>query len=367
MKVCVLLFAIVLIATSACKKEKQEDIISTPHNYSSSIYRSGIPSPMGGCLDSNENLLTFHLPLLANTTYPYPVSIPAEILLFNNNVDSLIINFGTRAFSSGHFGSDTINSIPGWTPRSNKVSLAYNKRGWLFMAHNRTNEISLISGNMTVSYKTIYGLTAMTSYGNDLYAMSTNIYDGNGLIIQDPIIHRIDSFGILEDYYDFPANIIFNHNCGTQGGSQAMYPIDVLVDMKFGNDSSLYIACGYDNVIYKLDKNKNLSRFIENIFCPVSIDFDNKGQMFIVSAPKYEQDSSSQFFISKPVEVYLLSTDGSLSVIYSGNKIGQGGCLTDDIIPGQFMVSDANFNINVTSTGSIFLENPLEKNIILIQ
>ena len=146
-----------------------------------------------------------------------------------------------------------------------------------------------------------------------------------------------------------------------------MYPIDVLVDMKFGNDSSLYIACGYDNVIYKLDKNKNLSRFIENIFCPVSIDFDNKGQMFIVSAPKYEQDSSSQFFISKPVEVYLLSTDGSLSVIYSGNKIGQGGCLTDDIIPGQFMVSDANFNINVTSTGSIFLENPLEKNIILIQ
>lgn len=356
----------------SCKKENKitNNTPSSPHVYSSSTYVNNLSAVMGGCLDSNGYLVSFTLPLMQSSSFGSNALISGKII--KNKApfsDSTLIDFQNTPFSFGSLYSNTINNINGWTPRWARVSLAYTKKGALFMASNNNNgnRLCQISNGNSYQYHVIDGLTAITSLNNDIYAISTPIYNQSlNNILTQATIYKVDSIGNLSTYYTFPSNIIFNSNCGYGSGVQKNYPLDVLIDIKARKDSSIFIVSGYDNIIYKLDKNKNLSVYCQNIFCPVSIDFDQNNQMYVVSAPKYSTDVNQNSIMTKPIQVYKI-TNNNQNIIYESGLSNYTGCLYNKLGTDQSMISDANIKLIVKSEYNIFLENPYEGKILLLQ
>jgi hypothetical protein len=359
----------------SCKKDKktsQPSEQAVPHVYSSSTYLSNLPPMFGGCIDKYGYLTTFHIPLLQSSAFGANALISARILkLKAQGNDSIIVNFTNAWFNSNMFFNTTVNNINGWLPGAIRASLAYTKNTELFVAYNKSynNTIYHVTNGQCSPYIYINALTAMCSFGNSLYAMSTPMYNSGNSLTQQASIYQIDSTGALSTYFTFPPNITFKNNCGTTSSGSFFLPIDILIDIKMGTDSSLYVAAGYDNVIYKIDKNKILTKHIETIFCPISIDIDDKQRLFVASAPGFTTTTNqSNYSMYKPMQVHEVVNSTNNRLIYEGalSNWSGNGCLINTL-DDKWVAGDCNANISINKKGQIFLEDPLERKIFLIE
>jgi hypothetical protein len=226
----------------------------------------------------------------------------------------------------------------------------------------------VIQNNTLIDLEFINALTAITSNRKKgIFAIRAPVYTGSYpyVLSTAPVVYEIDSLNIKRIYFIFPNNIVYRNNCGFYGSETAMYPADIIIDMA-ADDKNLYVCFGYDNVIYKLDKDKNLSVFIDDISNPESIAIDDFNRFFVVSGPEFRKVKDGYFEMTKPVEVILLD-DSKRTTIYRGELKNYGGCFSDDKVSGTFSVSDANYNISISSTGEIFLEDPLAGQVVLIK
>lgn len=136
------------------------------------------------------------------------------------------------------------------------------------------------------------------------------------------------------------------------------------MSLKMAADTSLYVAFGYDDVIYKLDKNKALSTYISSIPYPTSIDIATNGLMYIASAPCFSMDSTyTHVSMSKPPQVYTVQ-HGLQSKIYEGpffNPVFVTGYSINDSL---HRCGNSFYSVSVTPDNRLYLVSPMEGRIV---
>jgi hypothetical protein len=343
----------------------------SPRDYSkkSVIIKKDLPHVMGGYVTREGSLNTFVMPVEGDDQVHREILSSAKILSIDKDgLSSTIYDFSDVVFSHGLYIKDTIGGISGWIATGIRVNLVSNTDGSIWFASNCLGGLSVIRNNALVDPEFINGLTSITSNRKKgIFAIRAPVYTGAYpyVLSTAPVVYEIDSLKMKRIYFIFPNNIIYRNSCGYYGSETAMYPSDIIIDM-VADDNNLYVCFGYDNVIYKIDKDRKLSVFIDDISNPASIAIDNFSRFFVVSGPEFRKVSEGLFEMTKPVEVILID-DSKRTTIYRGELKNYGGCFSDGKVSGTFSVSDANYNISISSTGEVFLEDPLEGQIVLIK
>jgi hypothetical protein len=367
MKTYLLLFSVIIVVLNSCNNENKND---SPYVYTNSVIAGNLPPVMGGCIDTSGSLLTFNLPLLEDAGYQSNILVSAKILKIDKYENiTPVFDFMDNTFSNGAWTSDTFANNNAWIPEGVQVNLVEDKKGKIYVSCNINSSISVIQNNTNIYIQTIDAVTSITSNGKKgIYAISAPSYTGDYpyTLLNPPTIYEIDSFENKSEFFVFPRNLIYSNNCGYEGSINNMYPIDILIDMTTDMKGNIYVCFGYDNVIYKIDKNKELTTFLDNIHCPVSLAFDRSNNLYVVSAPEFAKNDQNIFEMTKPVEVFVKSKSDQ-KLIYQGKLKNYGGCLLDSKNSGVYSISGANYNISVTQYYDIFLEDPLEGQVILIK
>ena len=358
----------ILILLFSCKKEDNNSDYTGNSNYSYQSYQyiSNLLPLQGSCLDSAGKLLFFQSPFLDSASYSYPIISSKILRADTSNAYSTVFDFQNQTFGYGNYSGVIYNGQFGWLPAGLCVSLAMTKKGSLFMATNYNSSLYKIENNNLVNYLNVDGIIAITSCNNNIYAATTPIYNSSGGIFQEPRIYEIDSTGQQSLFYEFPSSINFNNYSGGTSGGLKMYPFCFSISLKMDRDSSIYVAFGYDDIIYKIDKNKNLTTYISTISYPTSIDIDNNNRMYVVSAPGFSIDSLNTIIMTKPVQIYKV-LNGTPSKIYEGNLFSplySGGHVTNDQL---HRLTNSFYSLSVSPKNEIFLVSRIEGNITLIK
>jgi hypothetical protein len=350
------------LALVSCKKETAE-----PHTYTSLVYYENVLPTMGGCIDTSGNLITFSIPFLETASFGSNVLIPARIFKVTGiNTAVTISDFGNSNFAGFAYTGYEVNGAGGFITNYSKVSLACTENGKLYAScnSNNGNKIYRISNGGVVANYTIDGLTSLTSFGNNLFAITSPLYNNtNDNVIQQPVIYKIDSSGSMSVYFTFPDNIGFNTMGGASCNGQKCYPFDFVVDIEMSSDSSLFIASAFDSKIYKLDKNKNLTVYNQDIFCPVSIDIDKFNRLFVVSAPMYSPNNE----MTRPYQIHITAQPNHSTMLYEASLSSEMADMTYFFSQNLNIRGEASYTINVDSFNRIFVEDYYEKKIYLIQ
>jgi hypothetical protein len=358
-------YFLLIITIAACKKE-----VDPSHPYASQVILNDLPPIMGGCLDPDGSLITFSLPLLGDDELHSNVVLSAKIQKINKSGSkNTIFDFGEKTFSSSSWISDTFAGYTAWIPEDACVNLVSKSDGGIYFSYNHESKISLIHNNSLTDVNSIERVVSMTSNRNDgIFAVTAPSYMGDFpyTLKSPPIIYEIDSQNNKSIYFKFPENFVFNINCGYSGSTSVLYPINILIDMVVDSNNNLLVSFGYDNVVYKIDRSKNLTTIIDNIHCPVSIALDNSDRLFVVSAPEFAQDNQGRFNLTKPVEIWTFN-NSELTCIFKSETTSSGGCFTDSKIKGIYNINRANYNISINALDEIFLEDPLLGQVVLIR
>jgi len=358
-------YFLLIITIAACKKE-----VDPSHPYASQVILNDLPPIMGGCLDPDGSLITFSLPLLGDDELHSNVVLSAKIQKINKSGSkNTIFDFGEKTFSSSSWISDTFAGYTAWIPEDACVNLVSKSDGGIYFSYNHESKISLIHNNSLTDVNSIERVVSMTSNRNDgIFAVTAPSYMGDFpyTLKSPPIIYEIDSQNNKSIYFKFPENFVFNINCGYSGSTGVLYPINILIDMVVDSNNNLLVSFGYDNVVYKIDRSKNLTTIIDNIHCPVSIALDNSDRLFVVSAPEFAQDNQGRFNLTKPVEIWTFN-NSELTCIFKSETTSSGGCFTDSKIKGIYNINRANYNISINALDEIFLEDPLLGQVVLIR
>jgi hypothetical protein len=370
------LLLILLISCSflSCSKEikpESQETPQSPRTYSTnSVLINNLPPIMGGYVDSNGSLMTFSLQLLGNDPLHNEIILSAKILKIDTTGESHpIYDFNDMTFSHGYFMQDSVAGYLGWLAEGIRVNMVSNNNEGIYFSSNCTGAINIIQYNSINDLQYINAVISLTTNRKKgIFAITAPSYTGNYpyAISSPPAIYEIDSLNVKSVYFTFPDNIEFRNNCGYYGSETKMYPSDILIDMVSEGNGNLYVSFGYDNIIYKIDKDKKLSTIIDNIHNPVSVAIDNFNRLFVVSGPEFAKGSNNLFEMTKPVEVILINNSVE-ETIYTGELKNFSGCFSDKKINGIYSVSDANYNISINPSGEIYLEDPLARQVILIK
>ncbi len=358
----------VIIFLFACKKDiptpQLINDVGSSDNYPSEFLRNLLPIE-GSCIDTVGNLLFFQFPFLNS---PHNPVISAKILkAISINSNSTIFDFQSQTFSYGSYTGIQYNGQFGWVPNNGCASLAMTRNGRLYMSYSNTNKIYRIDNDSYYGQWSLSGVIAISAFKNTIYVATAPIYDGSFNISQLPRIYEIDSpVGIPNLYYEFPSTINFNnYSGGYSGGSTTFHPIVFSMSLKMDMDTSLYVAFGYDDVIYKIDKDKNLSTYTSSIPYPTSIDIAENGIMYVASAPGFTIDSTFNVTMNKPPQVYTVQ-QGIPNKIYEGSlftPLYSSGNSTNDPL---HRVGNSFYSISVISANKVYLVSPLEGKIVCI-
>lgn len=343
-----------------------------PRIYSkkSVIIKKNLPPVMGGYVTKDGSLNTFSIQVKGNDPSHQEILSSAKVLSIDTlGVSQTIYDFNNVVFSHGSLIKDTVGGIPGWIATGIRVNLVPNSDGSICFSSNCLGALSVIQNNTLIDLELINALTSITSNRKKgIFAIRAPVYTGNYpyVLSTAPVIYEIDSLKMKNIYFIFPNNIVYRNNCGYYGSETGMYPADITIDIVADGNNNLYVCFGYDNVIYKIDKDKKLSVFIDDISNPVSIAIDDFNRFFVISGPEFRKVNDGPFEMTKPVEVILIE-NSKRTTIYKGELKNYGGCFSDDKNGGIFSVSDANYNISIGSDGVVFLEDPLARQVILIK
>jgi len=368
----IIMFIFVLVS---CKKDddsKTNDSNGIPfHEYTSEVLIEGYPPLMGGCLDTNGMLITFQKPLFVMDPNFNDILINAKILrLEDGNVLSTLYDFGNETFIAGAYIGYIVGNLQGKVPHGVRSDLLCNQEGEIFISASCYNNIRKISGNTISSVVELGSIIAITGNGNNgFFAISSPIfkdYSGNIHLLQAPRIYLIDSLYNQEVFFEFPENIQYEYNYGLSGSNQGLIPIDIYINLEKDNSDNLYVSFGYNDVIYRIDKNKGFTEFINDIHCPVSFTIDDFQRMFIVSAPLLEISNTGYYKMIKPVEVYLVDQSGR-EIIYKEELQPLKKWVKNDSIIYEYTPGNNNYNITVDKNNIIYLEDPTKGRIIAIK
>jgi hypothetical protein len=352
---------------ASCKKD---NVDNTPYVYSSKVILNNLPPIMGGGIDSDGSLITFSLPLLGDDNYHSNIILSAKISNIDRNGNKIdLYDFTNKTFSYGSWIKDTFAGNFAWIPEGVSVNLVPNGKRGIYFSYNKSSEISLIQNKSIGNLQLIDGVASMTSNREKgIYAITMPLYKGDYpyTLSNPPTIYEIDSLDVKTKYFEFPINFVFNANCGYGGSKNAMYPIDIIIDIVADTSNNIYVCFGNDNIIYKVDKDKNLTTLIDNIHSPVSIALDNSNNLFVVSAPEFTKNNESFFDMVKPVEVLFIN-NLMPKTIYKGEYKNFGGCMSNVKNDGIFHISGAHYNLSINSSNEMFLEDPLAGQVVLIK
>jgi hypothetical protein len=334
------------------------------------ILKKDLPPVMGGDVAGDGSLYTFSLQVKGNDPAHKEILLSAKILSIDIlGASQTKYDFGNVVFSLGSLIKDSIGGIPGWIATGIRANLVSNTDGSIWFSSNCLGALSMIQNNTLTDLELINGLTSITSNRKKgIFAIRAPVYTGSYpyVLSTAPVVYEIDSLKMKGIYYIFPNEFVYRHNCGYYGSETGMYPADITIDMVADGNNNLYVCFGYDNVIYKLDKDRKLSVFIDDISNPASIAIDYFNRFFVVSGPEFRKVSDGLYAMIRPVEVIMIE-NSKRTTIYTGELKDHGGCFSDDKVSGIFSVSDANYNISIGSTGEIFLEDPVERQVVLIK
>jgi hypothetical protein len=368
----ILLISILFVS---CSKNVEPGLPGHPgspliYSKKSVILKKDLPPVMGGDVTRDGSLYTFSLQVKGNDPSHQEVLLSAKVLSIDIlGASQTKYDFNNVVFSHGSLIKDTIAGIPGWIATGIRANLVSSADGSIWFSSNCLGALSVIQNNTLTDLEFINGLTSITSNRKKgIFAIRAPVYTGSYpyVLSTAPVVYEIDSLKMKGIYYIFPHEFVYRNNCGYYGSETGMYPADITIDMVADGNNNLYVCFGYDNVIYKLDKNRNLSVFIDDISNPESIAIDDFNRFFVVSGPEFRKVNAGLFEMTKPVEVIMIE-DSKRTTIYSGELKNYGGCFSDDKVSGTFSVSDANYNISIVSSGEIFLEDPLARQVVLIK
>lgn len=346
------IYLVLVVLLFSCKKEDEAPMVNEPHTYTGSVCASGYPPVISSCLDSLGQLLFFHVPLRQNSIFNSPVDISAKIMQLKGDLTTSIVkDLGQDPFNTSSYTNFTVGSQSGFVPTSCNVSIDMTSDGRLFLCRSDLEAVFLYGSGSFFQYQLLQGITSIEADKKTLYATVGPIYDTAYNLVQWPRIYMIDSSGSMSLYFEFPSTYSFG--ASGLGGivNNLIYPIGFAMEATSLSDGSLLVTFGSDNIIYKIDKNKNVSVFNAQISFPVSIDAAFSDEIFVVSPPQYD----SNVTMIKPVEVYLLDQVGNKSLIYSGTNSGS-------VSSGL-----SHYSVSAASWNRIFLTNPREGNVVLIQ
>lgn len=363
MKKSFLIISILLLSLFSCEKDD-----NSPHVYSGKVLVDNLPPVMGGCIDKQDgSLLTFNLPLLKETNPCNPeILYPAKVQKINSSgKKEIILELNNRCACANSLYKDTFANVYAWVPKDFKIDLASTENGDVFISYDYNNTICKIIENGEQQVQSIERVTSITNNRNNgIYAISSPIYTGEDLnTIIPPVIYEIDDKNNKREYFKFPNNLVYETG-SSSGYSNKMYPTDIWIDIATDANGDIYVCIGNNNIIYKIDKDKNFSIYRDDIICPVSIAFDKNNKVYIVSADTYVKNGDT-FEEHKPLEIITINSNIP-EVIYEEKGKARGGYKYVTTL-GTYYTSNSNYNISINSKNKIFLENPLEGKIMIIE
>ena len=240
------------------------------------------------------------------------------------------------------------------------------------MTYNDGNKIYKLTKAVMTEIEAMKGIISITSnHDGKVFFITSPIYgsvQNNSPLQTPPIIYEIDDLNNIQEYFRFPTDITYIH-WGQGGSDAAMYPSDILINLSMDYDNNLYICFGYNNIVYKINDDKELLSFITDIYCPTSICFDKKNIPFVVSAPKfnlYDSNNDYDLYVVQSVEVFKLMEDGN-EKIYTGNNVRLRGSYAPDVSDIYYNIDNANYNLSINNSNEIYLEDPKDYRIVLIK
>lgn len=351
----------------ACKKDDDDYIINAPYNNEVPYgeYSGNLLPVEGSCIDTAGNLLFFQFPFLSSPNIPI---ISAKILkAVSNNSNSVVFDFQGQTFSYCSYNGIHYNGQNGLVPSNGCASLAMTDNGNLYMSYSNKHTIYRIAGNGYYSQWMLNGVVAISAFNNKIYAATGPIYNNSYNILQLPRIYVMGSPGSLPTlYYEFPSSINFNnYSGGLNGSGNILYPIVYSMSLKMDTDSSLYVAFGYDDVVYKIDKNKNLTTYVSTIPYPTSIDITANGIMYVASAPGFSMDSTYHITMNKPPRVFSVQ-QGIPNQIYEGALFTPLYSTGNTINDPMHRITNSFYSISATSSNKVYLVSPAEAKIVRV-
>lgn len=365
MKLRNLILIISLIALFSCEKD---EIQNKPHIYSNKVLIDNLPPVMGGFVDYNGDLKTFSLPILGENQFS-DILLTAKINnITTNGLIEEIHEFANNPFSFGSWSKDTMADIYGWIPNGIRVDMTARGQDDIIMSFNWGKYLYVYSDNYLRSINVNKGITSLTTNSKkEVFFIGAPTYTGEypSSLITPPIIYKLDTFNGISEFYRFSESETYEHS-GSAGSASAMYPTNILINMTCDKEDNLFICFGYDNIIYKLDKDKVLYEYITDIYCPTSIAFDRNNIPYVLSGAKFSKSEDFKFTMEKPLELLKLIQTRKEIIYTGGNSVYLGGFKLD-LLGEYYTKSDANFNISINQQNYIFLENPLKGEVIMIK
>ncbi len=363
-----LLFLFTILFLISCKKEdvKSPNGNTSPHFYTAKTLLSDYPSLMGGDVDTSGNLITFNLPLL-NDNFS-SVTFPAKLTKLSNFSNGLLYhNFGQDKFSgTGSYTKDSIPGLSGWVCTGIRTDMAITSKNELWLSCNLKNFVQKKTETGGIySIQAMYGITSIASNSKgEIYFLVSPIFNGSGAMTSPPVIYRFYDQSNIEEYYRFPENKTYNY-ANLFGSQSAMYPSDILMNLTFDRNDNLYICLGLDDVIYKLNANKQLTTFNTTIPCPTSICFSSNNETFVVSGPSFTKNQETDYVLDRTAEIYKIA-GGSQQVIYSLPHPPLNGALFKSPLD-KYYIAGANYNVTINSFNQLYLEDPLTGSVLLVK
>lgn len=352
-----MIFLVVIIMTLFLTQCKNDDEVSPDGDvYQSEVILENSLPVLGGFTDSVGNLVSFNLPLVLDGN----IELSAKVNRYEGfKRIQRLYDFRNKNFFYGSWSYDTFSNRYGAIPLNAIVDLTSLGNEKFAMSHIRDSELYIFTNGQIEYIEAVEGLLSVASNSkNELFAIRAPAFTRDGELATPPTIFMLDSFNHLFEYFRF-STAEYNY-----GGLYDSFPGDIRINLSFDKEDNLYICFGLDNIIYKLDKAKNLSVYRKDIFCPTSLTFSDSNIPFVFSGSKIEK-SSDKVELKKPGEVLKLSFTGD-KVIYEIDQFKHETGLSRVGDTGYFTNGGGHYNLNANHLGEVFLEDPINCEIILL-
>lgn len=262
----------------------------------------------------------------------YPLSYSDYFLTFSNS-----------------FIQDTIDENPCYITFTSYLNTEIIEDEIYISNHNMNHWVKKLDlNNMPYLYNYIdlYNILDLEKNKNDeLFAITSPLYDENLNLITPPIIWLINDNLSFIEYFRFPENYDFNGTDYASGNGRGYFPGAIKYSMAFDTSNNLFIAMPFSNKIYKIDTMKNITIFADDIFGPSSMVIGDNNYFFIISSPSYRFENW-KFEQIKPLEIIMIDTDGNKKIIHQSDFRMYNYGSAKEINPNEY-VSSGSFRCNL--------------------
>jgi hypothetical protein len=350
-------FLVVLLAISACSKDDMKT------QFSSRVIVENLPPVMGGFIGKNNELITFTLPILENHTGVAVYLKHGKVLSVNDKGQTTTLYTFNQSFTTGSYSLANYAGVEGYIASDAFVSLAMFKNE-IISAHSKRSTIRSIENQASREFMSLQNVMRITNdFKGNLYFLTSPINpSGQGFLIP-PKILQLDLNENLTEKFEFPFSN-FEYNCGISGWENNMTPSDINFDIIALSENDFFVSLGYDHSIHQISNNQIINT-INHIINPVSIDLDQFGRLFVLSAPTFKRNTENNIEVYKPLEVFIVE-NGITTKIFSDSKAKNGGCIKE-YYDNIYLSSRTNYSLRINDKNQVFIQDPTLGRIILLE